>query len=47
MRSVGDYMSDQKQRKELLLMNYVSRSNTVQSGQTLERELSVNRLPGC
>lgn len=47
MRSVGDYMNDQKQRKELLLMNYVSRSITVQSGQTLERELSVNRLPGC
>jgi len=47
MRSVGDYMNDQKQRKELLLMNYVSRSITVQSGQTLERGLSGNRLPGC
>ena len=47
MRSVGDYMSDQKTRKELLLMNYVSRSITVQSGHTLERELSGNRLPGC
>ena len=47
MRSVGDYMNDQKQRKELLLMNYVSRSITVQSGHTLERELSGNRLPGC
>jgi hypothetical protein len=47
MRSVGDYMSDQKTRKELLLMNYGSRSDNVQNGETLEGVLSGARLPGC
>lgn len=47
MRSVGDYMSDQKERKELLLMNYENRSLTLQGGQTLEGGVSSNRLPGC
>ena len=47
MRSVGDYMSDQKKRKELLLMNYGSRRITVQNGETLEGVLRSARLPGC
>ena len=47
MRSVGDYMSDQKTRKELLLMNYVSRSINVQNGKPLEGVLRGARLPGC
>tara|TARA_B100000073_G_C23700055_1_gene559939 strand:- start:588 stop:1490 length:903 start_codon:yes stop_codon:yes gene_type:complete len=41
MRSVGDYMSDQKARKELLLMNYENTSLTVQSGQTLDGGVSL------
>lgn len=47
MRSVGDYMSDQKERKELLLMNYENRSLTLQGRQTLEGGVSSSRLPGC
>lgn len=47
MRSVGDYMSDQKTRKELLLMNYENRSFALQSGEIVEGRVSGTRLPGC
>lgn len=47
MRSVGDYMSDQKTRKELLLMNYENRSFALQSGEIVDGRVSGTRLPGC
>ena len=41
MRSVGEYMREQKERKELLLMNYETEKTVENLGEGVRREAGV------